>query len=142
MIFHDPEFQGLAKIISGGQRGADQGGLYAARDHQIQTGGWAPKGFITREGRDPSLAVFGLLEHSSSSYNPRTVKNIQDSRGTVVIASNKASPETALTITTCKNLGKPLLMLMVAEHSSLNLQMGSAAVVSELQCNHETKVSY
>jgi hypothetical protein len=34
----------LTRLISGGQTGADQGGLRAARAAGIETGGWAPLG--------------------------------------------------------------------------------------------------
>jgi hypothetical protein len=34
-------------IISGGQTGADQGGLFAAEILKIKTGGYAPKGYRT-----------------------------------------------------------------------------------------------
>ena len=36
-----------SKIISGGQTGADMGGLLAAKDLGIRTGGWMPKGWLT-----------------------------------------------------------------------------------------------
>jgi hypothetical protein len=37
----------LAKVISGGQTGADQAGRRAARAAGIPTGGWAPLGWKT-----------------------------------------------------------------------------------------------
>jgi hypothetical protein len=43
----------LAKVISGGQTGADQGGLRAARAADIPTGGW---GFR----RDPAVYLQSL----------------------------------------------------------------------------------
>ena len=33
-------------IVSGGQTGADQGGLEAAKEAGIRTGGWAPDKFV------------------------------------------------------------------------------------------------
>lgn len=43
---------GLASVISGGQTGADFGALLAARDCGIETGGWAPKGWLReKQGR-------------------------------------------------------------------------------------------
>ena len=47
----------LECIISGGQTGADQGGLLAARKSGIQTGGWCPLGWRTELGPAPWLAV-------------------------------------------------------------------------------------
>ena len=46
----------------GGQTGADQGGLRAARACGIPTGGWAPRGWQTEDGPCPALANFGLVE--------------------------------------------------------------------------------
>lgn len=62
----------ISKIISGGQTGADQGGLSAAIILNIKTGGTAPKGYRTQAGSASWLNKLGLLEHSSSDYAPRT----------------------------------------------------------------------
>ena len=45
----------IKKIISGGQTGADRGGLLAGRHLGIETGGTAPPDFITEVGVDDSL---------------------------------------------------------------------------------------
>ena len=59
----------LLKIISGGQTGADTGGLIAAQKAGIRTGGCAPKGFITEDGSNPELgSVYGLYESNSDQY--------------------------------------------------------------------------
>ena len=51
------------KIISGGQTGADLGGLEGARDAGIETGGWAPAGYRTEIGdQEELLKGFGLKE--------------------------------------------------------------------------------
>ncbi len=55
----------VAKIISGGQTGADRGGLEAGRVLGIETGGTCPKFFRTETGHDVSLQGFGLVEHES-----------------------------------------------------------------------------
>lgn len=49
-------------MISGGQTGADRAALEAAKALGIQTGGFAPPGFLTSHGKDPSLAAYGLKE--------------------------------------------------------------------------------
>jgi len=73
----------VSKIISGGQTGADQGGLVAARQLGIPTGGWIPKGFLTESGPRPDLGLlYGLKEHKSNRYPPRTKENVKDSDGT------------------------------------------------------------
>lgn len=72
------------KIISGGQTGADQGALLAARELGIETGGWAPKGWRTEEGPSPWLADYGLKQSSSADYIVRTRSNILMAEATVI----------------------------------------------------------
>lgn len=102
------------KIISGGQTGADKAGLTAAQSLGIATGGTAPKGWRIclpdgTDGSDPDLAEFGLIEHTSREYPPRTQKNVADSDGTVWFGYAD-SPGGKLTIATCKQLRKPCLV--------------------------------
>jgi len=53
----------ITKIISGGQTGADIAGLRAAKRYNIETGGFAPRGWLTENGPDTVLRDFyGLLE--------------------------------------------------------------------------------
>lgn len=75
------------KVISGGQTGVDQAGLRAARACGIETGGWAPKRWLTEDGPAPWLADYGLVEHESSDYPPRTEANVRDSDGTLLIGN-------------------------------------------------------
>src|SRR5262249_19387201 len=70
----------LEKVISGGQTGADQGALRSAKKAGIATGGWMPKGFLTEDGPRPEFAEwFGMQEHWSPRYPPRTEMNVADS---------------------------------------------------------------
>lgn len=101
----------MLKIISGGQTGADLAGLWAASFLGLQTGGTAPKGFKTLLGSKPSLASFGLVEHESADYQPRTVQNIKDADVTLVFARQLASPGTKLTISQATKLKKPVLLI-------------------------------
>jgi len=73
----------LQRIISGGQTGIDQLGLEVARSFSISTGGLAPKGYLTETGPAEWLRDYGLTEHTSSKYPPRTRANIQQSDGTI-----------------------------------------------------------
>ena len=79
----------ITKIIAGGESGADTGGLRAARDMDVLTGGTAPRGWRIclpdgSDGSDPELGTkFGLVEHDSYDYPPRTRQNVTDSDGTV-----------------------------------------------------------
>lgn len=82
----------LRRVISGGQTGADQGGLKAAKKCGLETGGWIPRGFLTENGSNPELAEFGLKETTTVSYGPRTKYNVQDADGTIRFAAIFHSP--------------------------------------------------
>jgi len=73
------------KVISGGQTGADQGGLAAAAKLGVPTGGTAPAGFKTETGNNPELLrdVYGLKQSRSTDYRPRTYDNCEDSDITI-----------------------------------------------------------
>jgi hypothetical protein len=89
-------------IISGGQTGADLAGLVTARGLNIPTTGWAPKGFKTERGPQKILGQrYGLIEHTSASYNPRTVENVKASDFTIILSPNPESRGTILTRETC-----------------------------------------
>lgn len=78
----------IRKVISGGQTGADQAGLEAARLMGIPTAGWAPKGWRTETGRDFRLRDFwGLKECPSKGYPERTRLNVLDADLTVWFGS-------------------------------------------------------
>lgn len=73
----------LDRIVSGGQTGADQHGLFAARAAGIATGGWSPLGWRTESGPAPWLADYGLREHASPEYPPRTEANVLEADATL-----------------------------------------------------------
>jgi hypothetical protein len=100
-------------VISGGQTGADQGGLLAAQKRGVLTGGTCPEGWLTSTGPNPLLAAFGLVP--KGSIKSRTIQNIKDSDATVVLTLNAASPGSVLTVKTCKQLGKPVLEIDMNE---------------------------
>lgn len=109
----------LKKIISGGQTGADLAGLHAATALGIKTGGTAPKGYRIcledgRDGSNSALATFGLVEHSSREYSPRTKQNVADSDGTVWFGY-QYSPGGKLTLSTAEKLGKPAIVNPTSE---------------------------
>ena len=98
----------LTRIISGGQTGADQGGLAAGLALRLETGGTAPPGWITDTGPDPGLAVCGLVEGEPDEavYPKRTRKNVADSDGTLWVG-NVTSRGALLTLGTCHKADKP-----------------------------------
>ena len=82
----------MQKIISGGQTGADQAGLRAAKFLGIPTGGWLPKDCMTLDGPRPDLIdLYSMREHTGG-YAARTEANVRDADGTIRIAEFFSSP--------------------------------------------------
>jgi Circularly permutated YpsA SLOG family len=78
----------LAKIISGGQTGAEQAGWRAAKAFGIPTGGAMPRGFLTEAGPRPEFAeLYGAVELETGSYAARTEANVRDSDATLWFGS-------------------------------------------------------
>src|SRR5437867_5978377 len=101
----------LRKIISGGQTGADMGALVSARELRIESGGVAPKGWLTEIGpQEALLRSFGLLECEEDGYPARTRRNVNDSDGTLVIGTYR-SGGTRLTVETAAQFHKPLFLV-------------------------------
>jgi hypothetical protein len=99
------------KIISGGQTGADQGGLYAARELGVPTGGVAPQDWLTEAGPQRDLLHgFGLKECSEPGYPARTRANVIDSEGTLLVGQYQ-SGGSALTHQIAAQAGKPMFHL-------------------------------
>jgi len=108
----------LTKVISGGQTGADIGGLKAAKASGIQTGGLMPAGYLTEAGKRPEYGpLYGVLEHPSDRYEPRTVANVLNSEGTIIFSSNFGSAGSKLTMEACGRATKPLMLIDVRSPS-------------------------
>lgn len=108
----DIQWGGLGKIISGGQTGADQGGLLAAYKHDVKTGGTAPECYLTSIGYNPLLQILGL--DAKGDYASRTRANILNSDGTVIIAHDLRSAGSILTRRRCIAEGKPCLEIDIS----------------------------
>ena len=102
------EYRGLRKIISGGQTGVDQAGLCAAKEFDLQTGGFMPHGFRTCQGnRHEFEQQYNMLATVSAEYPPRTKLNVMHSDATIRLATNFSSPGEVLTLNIVNRLRKP-----------------------------------
>ncbi|MCU0350505.1 MAG: putative molybdenum carrier protein [Flavobacterium sp.] len=104
----------LEAFWSGGQYGADLAGLVAGKILGFKTGGTAPKGYRVcnydgSDGSNPDLKNYGLVEHSSKEYPPRTKQNVQDTDATLWVGYEH-SRGGKLTIKTCKELGRDYII--------------------------------
>lgn len=102
----EPKRISVQKIISGGQTGADRGGLEAARKLRIDTGGVVPFNYLTEDGPDPTLEQFSGLTVLKKmpialAYINRSKMNVDMACGTVVFMPTK-SPGSDRTIAYCK----------------------------------------
>lgn len=107
----------LTRIVSGGQTGADIAALRAARafneKHKtelIKTGGSCPTRFMTVDGPNAELAVFGLvpLQENGTSlveqYRTRSMMNIQNSDATLAFRfKSSAGTDCSISYATTKN---------------------------------------
>lgn len=86
----------VLRIVSGGQTGADRGGLDAALEVGIGIGGWCPKGRLAEDGRIPEK--YPLAEMPSMEYLRRTEQNVIDSDATIVLTYGQPESGSGLTV--------------------------------------------
>lgn len=128
---HEIRFLGVEKIVSGGQTGVDRAALDAAIELGLPHGGWCPKGRLCEAGVID--AKYSLTEMSSTDYAARTLKNVQDSDGTLVLYFDKLRGGTALTCRFARQHNKPLCRVRI------NTPINFMQVVDWLQ-QHQIRV--
>jgi hypothetical protein len=114
----------LIRIISGGQTGVDRGALDAALVAGFACGGWCPANRAAEDGEIPERYPLSLLpaavdgvpqnreaRHLAEQYRARTLKNVQDSDGTVILYSATLFGGTLLTQKLCVREKKPFIAL-------------------------------
>jgi hypothetical protein len=104
----------IAKIVSGGQTGADRGGLDAAIWCEIPYGGWIPKGRKSEDGVIP-FKYEDLKETKSSDYLARTEANVVDSDATIVFCYGIPTRGSKKTVDFAKKHGRPCLSVDLRE---------------------------
>lgn len=98
----------IRKVISGGQTGADQGGLLAAWERGILTGGWCPAEYRTNLGPNYLLMVLGLQPTETYGYQDRTCRNVEEADVTLIFGFNLQSPGSRLTFEQATKIGRPV----------------------------------
>ena len=93
------------KIISGGQTGVDRAALDIALAHGIECGGWCPAGRLDEFGKIPDR--YPVRELAGGSFAERTLQNVKDSDGTVVIYFRELRGGTKQTVSFCVELERP-----------------------------------
>jgi hypothetical protein len=120
------------KIISGGQTGVDRAALDVALKHRIECGGWCPAGRLDEFGRIPNR--YPLQELEVGGFTERTLRNVKDSDGTVIIYPGKLGGGTEQTVRFCQELQRP--------HQLIDASKVSAADAGKLISDfvHEHKI--
>jgi hypothetical protein len=121
----------LVKIVSGGQTGVDRGALDAALVAGFACGGWCPAGRLAEDGEiaerypltplpDENRGEPGRTARQvAEGYRARTLKNVQDSDGTVILLSGTLSGGALLTRNLCVREKKPFITLDARELTAL-----------------------
>ena len=93
------------KIISGGQTGVDRAALDVALTHGIECGGWCPAGRLDEFGKIPDH--YPIQELQGGGFTERTLQNVKDSDGTVVVYCDHLGGGTAQTVYFCLEQKRP-----------------------------------
>jgi hypothetical protein len=109
--------QAPARIVSGGQTGADRAALDAARALGIPTGGWVPRGRAAEDGPLPD-AYRGMTETASPDPAVRTEWNVRDSHATLLLSHGSLTGGSAFTRACAKRWSRPLLHLDLRARSA------------------------
>jgi hypothetical protein len=104
------------KIISGGQTGVDRAAVDAAMKHGVECGGWCPAGRLDEFGRIPDR--YPLKELEGGSFAERTLQNVKDSDGTLVIYFGEPRGGTKFTVQCCVEQRRPHKLIDAAELSA------------------------
>ena len=122
------------KIISGGQTGVDRAALDAALKYGIDCGGWCPAGRLDELGRIPDRYPVRELEHGG--FTERTLQNVKDSDGTVIIYSGKLSGGTEQTVRFCVEQQRPHELIDASKISTED----AARLIDEFVCKHKIHI--
>jgi putative molybdenum carrier protein len=104
------------KIISGGQTGVDRAALDVALKRGIDCGGWCPAGRLDEFGRIPDRYPLTELEHGG--FIERTLQNVKESAGTVIIYFGDLSGGTERTMRFCVEQQRPDVLIDASKVSA------------------------
>jgi hypothetical protein len=118
-------------IISGGQSGADRGGLDAAIELGLPHGGTCPRG---RKSDDGSIHPRYRLREGDSDSTERTETNVRDAEATLLLTFGRLTGGPRQTAEFARKHGKPCL------HLDLNIEPTDDAVRRVKAWLNENKV--
>jgi hypothetical protein len=124
----------MLKIISGGQTGVDRAALDFALKHKIECGGWCPAGRIDELGRIPNR--YPVKELERGSFTERTLQNVKDSDGTIVIYLAHLRGGTEFTVECCEQLKRSYKLIDAAKMTTNE----AAAAIVDFVHDHEIDI--
>jgi hypothetical protein len=121
-------------IISGGQTGVDRAALDVALKRGIKCGGWSPAGRLDEFGRIPDR--YPLQELEVGGFTERTLQNVKDSDGTVIIYPGKLSGGTEQTVHFCVEQRRPHELIDASKVSAED----AAKLISDFSRKHKIEI--
>ncbi len=121
----------LLKIISGAQTGVDRAALDAAMELRVPCGGWVPFGRLDEDGIIPSH--YPVKELEKGGYKQRTIQNLVDADGTLIIYHHTLEGGTEETLFRCIKLHRPYHLIDAAVMSTEQAAERTANFVKDRQ---------
>jgi hypothetical protein len=122
------------KIISGGQTGVDRAALDVALRHGIESGGWCPTGRVDEFGRIPDC--YPLKELENGGFTERTLQNVKESDGTLIIYPGKVSGGTEQTVKFCVEQRRPRQLI---DASGVSIEK-AARLITDFVCENKIEI--
>ncbi len=113
----------------------DRAALDFALENQIDCLGWCPKGRKAEDGVIPHS--YPLTETESSSYENRTIKNVEESQGLLVFVDGEPDKGTILAIDHAERQNKPIYII----HLSMNVEDQETGILDLLEDQEVTVVN-
>ncbi len=126
------------KTISGGQTGVDRAALDAALALGFPCGGWCPAGRIAEDGVIPKRYPVKALK--KGGYKSRTLQNVDDSDGTLILYFTDLTGGTEETALQCIKRGKPY-KLIDGDEISVPRAIKLAIAFATSRCIHKFNVA-
>jgi hypothetical protein len=122
------------KMISGGQTGVDRAALDVALKRGIACGGWCPAGRLDEFGRIPDR--YPLRELGDGGFAERTLQNVKDSAGTVIMYWRKLSGGTEQTVGFCVEQQRPHQLIDASKISIAD----AAKLIADFVCQRKIEI--
>ena len=112
----------------------DRAALDVALKHGIEFGGWCPAGRLDEFGRIPGR--YSLQELEGGGFTERTLQNVKDSDGTVIIYPGKLSGGTEQTVHFCVEQRRPYELIDASRVSA----EAAAKSIGDFVRDHEIEI--